>query len=291
VIEKDHIKELFSNSLEQHSMPVRPEVWSGLQAKMAAAGLTSTAAAAKGISVLTKWIIGGTAAAVVGVTTVIVMQSNEPTQRKDTNSLTKEQSTSAVQKSPNEMSNEESQPFDAPSNTNIQRIDQQQVQQMTEGSGPSSDFTELLVPQVLTESKELPVLVPTIIYGMEYSPFAEENTKQAITPQKLVELQREEPVVQAKEAELLMPNVFNPNGDGINDEYFVTSAHITEAEIIIQNVNNDVVFRSNDIHFRWNGRINGTEDHAANGMYACMIIYKDEAGKSHKRIQLLNLIR
>ena len=81
MIDKDNIQELFSRSLENHTTPVRPEVWNGLQAKMAAAGVSSVVAT-KGISALAKWIIGSAAVTGVAVvTTLVVMSStNEETQ-------------------------------------------------------------------------------------------------------------------------------------------------------------------------------------------------------------------
>ena len=84
MIEKDNIQELFSKTLENHTAPVRPELWNGLQAKMAAAGVSSVAAT-KGVSLLAKWIIGSAAVATTAVvTTVAILNSKEEPQQPKT---------------------------------------------------------------------------------------------------------------------------------------------------------------------------------------------------------------
>ena len=86
MIEKDNIQELFSKAFENQTSAVRPELWAGVQAKMAAAGVASTATVAtKGLSALTKWIIGSAAVGTVGVvTTVIALNSGEESTNKKT---------------------------------------------------------------------------------------------------------------------------------------------------------------------------------------------------------------
>lgn len=294
--EKDHIKELFSDSLGQHSMPVRPEVWSGLQAKMAAAGMTSTAtaAAAKGMSVLTKWIIGGTAAAVVGVTTtVLVMQSAADPAKTETAQAPKEQSI-APQEASTQVTNDQEPASATPLAGNThqvtfsdQRLLPPVVQEMI-----SVPVDGLLKPSYDPTAK-LPDVKPTIVPANSDLPkiefeHSDENKEQEVTPEEAIG-ELPETIVETKESQLIIPNVFTPDGDGINDEFFVTSANISGAEIIIQNTANKVVYSSNDIHFRWNGRINGVDDPVEPGMYACVIIYKDASGKLHKRAQILEV--
>lgn len=279
-------------------MPVRPEVWNGLQAKMAAAGLTSTAtaAAAKGMSVLTKWIIGGTAAAVVGVTTtVLVMQSAEKdVQPKEVVQVPQENGTISQQP----QSEEASTTLTASSNETSQTNQYNSPDQRNLPSGMQTfvfDNSELLKIVTPDPFLNLPDVKPTVIPANTEAPEVDfkalpEDKKLETTPEETVAALPEEQVA-AKEAALVVPNVFTPDGNNINDEFFVTSANISEADIIIQNSENKIVYRSNDIHFRWNGRINGTEDPASPGTYACVIVYKDEAGKTHKKIQLLELER
>lgn len=48
-------------------------------------------------------------------------------------------------------------------------------------------------------------------------------------------------------------NIFSPNGDGLNDNYFIESENIEELAIIITDSKGNIIWRSNEIHFNWNG--------------------------------------
>ena len=259
---------------------------------------TATAAAAKGMSVLTKWIIGGTAAAVVGVTTtVLVMQPSEKTPEKKAPQETVQTAASPVQQDSEE-------PATTTLNAQQANTPQLTLQQNStvylSGSQVAGPITYILPDariadrDVTQSSVVLPDVLPTIVpansetiqLDFDYLP---ENKQELKTPEAIAHTTEEN--VTQKESVLKIPNVFTPDGDNINDEFFVTSANISDAEIIIQNDENKVVYRSNDIHFRWNGRINGTDDPVETGMYACVIVYKDAAGKTQKKIQLLEIER
>ncbi len=56
---------------------------------------------------------------------------------------------------------------------------------------------------------------------------------------------------------LIIPNVFTPNGDGINDLFDVKSKGLTEYTINIVNRWGEIVFQSNDINQHWDGKHNG----------------------------------
>jgi gliding motility-associated-like protein len=50
------------------------------------------------------------------------------------------------------------------------------------------------------------------------------------------------------------PNAFTPNGNGVNDEYFVyPNPYVSDFNIEIYSRWGELVFQSNDIDFRWNG--------------------------------------
>jgi gliding motility-associated-like protein len=56
---------------------------------------------------------------------------------------------------------------------------------------------------------------------------------------------------------IIIPNVFTPNGDGINDIFYVhtTTSKIDEFSVVVKD-GQKVVFSSNDPEFQWDGRIN-----------------------------------
>jgi gliding motility-associated-like protein len=63
-----------------------------------------------------------------------------------------------------------------------------------------------------------------------------------------------------------MPNVFSPNGDGINDDFGPEGeCQVTDYELQIFDRWGQSVFLSRNRDQRWNGRVRGTP--AANGVY------------------------
>ena len=69
---------------------------------------------------------------------------------------------------------------------------------------------------------------------------------------------------------LAMPNVFSPNGDGINDRFHPVEYYGTPATLIIYDRWGDEVFRTRDMRSGWGGRINGTP--ASEGTYYWVLL-------------------
>lgn len=77
------------------------------------------------------------------------------------------------------------------------------------------------------------------------------------------------------------PNAFSPNGDGINDIFYVfANVEYTEFELNIYSRNGDHVFQSRSIENGWNGRRNGTGELLPQGVYVYTIKYKTTQLKS-----------
>lgn len=62
-----------------------------------------------------------------------------------------------------------------------------------------------------------------------------------------------------------IPNVFTPNGDGINDVFFITSSGLTDFNLFIVNRWGELVFETNDPNQAWDGTINGNK--CSDGVY------------------------
>lgn len=60
--------------------------------------------------------------------------------------------------------------------------------------------------------------------------------------------------VEQEESIVKAPNIFTPNGDGINDEFHVEASHLREFEIRVFNPGGQEVFVSNDPSFKWDGQ-------------------------------------
>ena len=75
--------------------------------------------------------------------------------------------------------------------------------------------------------------------------------------------------VSVSESMMTVPNVFTPNGDGVNDEFRVVYRSIKEFTIWVYNRWGHLVYKSNDPAKGWDGTINGRP--AAEGAYYYVI--------------------
>lgn len=80
--------------------------------------------------------------------------------------------------------------------------------------------------------------------------------------------------------EIIIPNVFTPNEDGVNDTYFITAKGLKEFNMVIVNRWGNVVFESDDVQFSWDGTTNG--DKCGDGTYFYIITAKS-ATKDYKK--------
>jgi gliding motility-associated-like protein len=284
VTEKDNIQELFSKAFENQTTSVRPELWQGVQSKMAAAGMAAgSTVAVKGVSVLTKWIIGTAAVGAIAVTTYVltaktdvpkeVQLTQEPSVAPQTIQQENERSeTTPIQENtPNDF-------YVAPAPGYDQSFDNGEDE--VNIVPPVDDETDV----VLHPPKKTPPVEPVKpAKPADVIP----DTK---APTQVAPGNNEEPVNAVLAAKLThFPNVFTPNNDGNNDLYSVTVENEESIEVFlvqIYNEKNQLVYSSPDPHFSWNGEYQG-EVNA--GMYFCLVTIVDKAGKITKDKQLLEI--
>ena len=58
---------------------------------------------------------------------------------------------------------------------------------------------------------------------------------------------------------IVIPNIFTPNGDGSNDDWFVLTGNLTEYGLHIFNRWGQLVFESTDINEKWDGKYKGAD--------------------------------
>jgi len=100
-------------------------------------------------------------------------------------------------------------------------------------------------------------------------------------------------VVILKEATFYIPNAFTPNNDGYNDVFMPLSIDFSKGkfEMMIFNRWGEMVFRTEDYNYGWNGSWNGNGDTCPDGVYVWKINYTDALGRSQKETGYLTLIR
>lgn len=90
---------------------------------------------------------------------------------------------------------------------------------------------------------------------------------------------------------ILVPDVFTPDGDGINDSYQIVLIGEERYELIIFSPkDNSILFRSKNKYQYWNARMpNG--DPAPSGTYVAKVIYKFKNKKEESKWVKITLIR
>ena len=71
---------------------------------------------------------------------------------------------------------------------------------------------------------------------------------------------------------IFLPNVFSPNGDGVNDKFFVQGNDILSLRLRIYNRWGGLVFESFEESLAWDGEFKGQP--AGQGVYTWVLVYE-----------------
>jgi len=94
------------------------------------------------------------------------------------------------------------------------------------------------------------------------------------------------PILQIR---LQIPNVFTPNEDGNNDQFFIDVENIESGSISIRNRWGQEVFSTSNIHDAWDGTHNGNL--VAEGVYFVVVVAKTVYGEVRTEKELIHLFR
>ena len=89
---------------------------------------------------------------------------------------------------------------------------------------------------------------------------------------------------------LIIPNIFSPNGDGINDQYFITCVGINSLYCDIFNRWGELIYTLKAPNQSWGGFMNNG-NHATEGNYFYLLQATGFDGKEYKRNGTLTLVR
>jgi gliding motility-associated-like protein len=235
--DKDHIKELFRDKLSGMESSVRPELWSGIASQLGA-----VAPAAVGVSVLTKVIIGASIAASVAVATYIILDNSTPEPIKE---IAKEATSKTIPEQENETIDETVSTVDentfivpqqekTPSPTETHS--KNELLKVDGGIKPEDFVNPIVQPEKVVPvlNDPLPIDPPVITTA---APVIDPPVQEMVSPV----------------TKLHLPNVFTPNGDGDNDFLFVKNEGLSDFNMIVLDLNNKVIYQTNDPDFQWNG--------------------------------------
>ena len=281
--EKDSIKDLFQEKLSQLETPVRPELWSAVSSSIAS---SSAVATTTGMSLLAKITIGITIAASVTGTVIFlsndeakeipkieVQKANKQKESKSNTTENKEENNSTVSKvnNSNPVNRVSENTATATNNIFESIIDNSTSNNTSLVEGPIS-YAQIETKEEVKAPKNNP-MVETSTSAQNQEP------KQNVATEKLPE----ESKLQFK-----LPNIFTPNGDGNNDFLKLDIANVTEFVIVILDAKSNVVFKSEDADFKWDGT-NLSGDKIPTGNYIYYVTAKDLEGKAITKYSSLTI--
>ena len=274
--EKDTIRDLFSDKLSGLESKVRPELWGNISSQLGGASV------ATGMSVLTKIVLGVTAAASVAVVGYFVLNGQKETQ-KPTVSNEKSEISDDVKESKTTNENQQT----AQQTDLVLSPDVFQEIRSEESSPVSFDPAP---PQINHDPVEL---VPTDDYQPEV--FVEEQSEVIKESKVAAEATVEEVLVERTSTlELTLPNTFTPNGDGINEtlQLNIPEDKLTAGtfSFVVIDRAGKTVFQTTDIHFLWDGvSLSGALVPA--GDYVYYVTARDIDGKLITKYSTLHIAR
>lgn len=298
---KDTIKELFSQKLGNHEVPVNPELWSSIASQIPAVTTTSVAT---GVGLTTKLLIGISVAASLATGIYFLQAENKnqevkripetilPSEVKQTGEKDNKIENSTVDNS-SEKTSESKNPIDS-------KIIDYNSESNTQNNTQNNVISGVINPV----KNEEDILVETnsnieIKGSVEICPKSDVKAKEdSKVSENKVHIQNEniKPTVQTnsvlipKESSIqfTLPNVFTPNGDGTNDYLETKIEGVNEFSVVVLNDNGKVVYQSQDTDFKWDGTLpNG--DKAPQGTYVYYITGKDLEGRlvsKHSRLTI-----
>lgn len=293
---KDPVKELFSQKLGNHEVPVNPELWSSIASQIPA--VTSTAVVSTGFSLGTKFIIGISVAASLAAGIYFFQSDNKGQEVKTINKTKQSVEDKQSNKIENKIENsgvENKKEKDVEFYVNEDKlviqntIDQDYKNELiTIGENTSTNA----VNEVMLSPSNTEIQTTTEVKVQQENKREEhlkvnESRSNLSSEIKGLTLQNNSNSLPKESAiQLILPNVFTPNGDGTNDYLELKITEISEFSVVVLNENGQVIFQSQDLNFRWDGLLpNG--DKASRGNYVYYVTGKDSDGNlisKHSRL-------
>ena len=90
--------------------------------------------------------------------------------------------------------------------------------------------------------------------------------------------------------DITIPNVFTPNGDGINDEFLVKASNLANFSCSIYNSWGILMYQWSNVNTGWNGK-DKSGAASTDGTYFYVISYTDNTGKTNSKNGFFQLLR
>lgn len=86
-------------------------------------------------------------------------------------------------------------------------------------------------------------------------------------------------IVRKVEPQIIFPNAFTPNGDGLNDEFKVENTdNVVDFNMWIYNRRGEIVFQTNDVYQGWDGKYQGADCYHQTFVWNVVYTYLNQLG-------------
>lgn len=274
--EKDYIKDLFAEKLSNAQAPVNPELWSAISSKIGTSTVVST-----GLSSTAKWLIGLGTAASVAVATLYITQ-DEIAPKVENKKLVENKRKTEVEKSDKVVDKEFSTRFSPPVIVNIPN---ELIEKESSNETQFYSSIESYPVNIIDSSKQNKFSGNTVVSEVKENPIdnnkAQENAAN-------VEVNKSNTVSSFEIKQLT--NTFTLNNDGKNDLFYLEMKGIEDFVLTILNSKNEIVFKSTDANFKWDG-IDLRGEQIPAGKYVYFFTGKDSQGNPISKSSNLTVIK
>lgn len=282
--EKDFIKELFQEKLAQHQSPISPELWASVSSSIS----SGTTVVSSGLSLLAKVIIGGLSAAAVMGGIWMLTQQETPSEKSISSKEIKKKSVQT--KSDNEKAAIKSTSKPAINIENASLIPEipQEDNGPSFGPGMIHSGSESCSPYNFLSNRE-----PDVLPTMPMQTILSHQNTTVISENPIVQVPAtidNESASIVQEENILLPNIFTPNGDGKNDEFRIdlSAFEFLDYSLVILDMNNQAVFKSTNPQESWDGKKEDGEN-CKSGTYIYYLTGKTISGKTISKYSTLRI--
>lgn len=278
--EKDYIKDLFAEKLSNAEAPVNPELWSAISSKIGTASVVST-----GLSTTAKWLIGLGTAASVAVATVLLVDNGGNAPKVEIKKVVENKIKTDAEKPdyeapierrtggflPPVIVNIPDELIGNESSSQTQSYESLALDSHLVNLAVSSKQDKIVANTVDSDVKETPTVINNT---QENSPTVEANKSIAVSSFEIKQL----------------TNTFTINNDGNNDLFFLEMKGIEDFVFTVLNSKNEIVFKSTDPNFKWDG-LDLKGEQVPAGKYVYFFTGKDSQGNPISKSSNLTVIK
>lgn len=284
--------DIFKQQLENASATPPAGVWEGISSSLASTGAATVTTAVVKTALWVKIGIGVIAAAAIASVVYIAGQKNETALQAPVK-VSEQAQESVLPQERNAEINDISEIINpAPS----EKTGDKQAVSKTDIVSKYEDAPEVgIVPPAKTD-EQAPVEYK-INLQKEEKPLEMKGKEQPVKADSKVSPAEADPIAKSEtplrkvdSSVITVPNVFTPDGDGINDDYKILIRGEESVRIIIYDINETNIFETTNKYLGWNcTKLNG-EPYPA-GTYIVKVIYKFPGKPVMTKIDQLKLIR